>query len=210
MTTEHIETEIARATATVEHWQKRAAALHTALAEASRPLAEAEAERTALAQAYAAGDLKAGDKLAALRKVRAEAEASVSDLELSLQHIESQLKAASEEQFRAMKLREAEEMKEAARERLKAAEAVDAALANLVRALDQWDETGIPLLHLDAPALRGSDFVSRRAAVTDPKRIANAAAGVCQRIFPFLVISPFGNGTPLAASERSLWHGLGL
>jgi hypothetical protein len=208
LTTDRIEAEIARTTATVEHWQQRAAALHTALAEVSRPLAEAEAERNNLAQAFGAGDLKAGDKLAGLRKVRAEAEASVSDLQLALQHVESELKAASEEQFRALKLREAEETKAAARERLRAAEAVDAALANLARAMDAWEESGAPLLTLDAPSLRGSDYVGRRDAVMNPKRVGNAAAAIVQRVFPALIIAPFGNGTPLAASERSLWHGL--
>lgn len=207
-TNDHIEAEIARTTAAADHWRDRAGAIHTQLATASAPIMAAEAERAALAQAYAAGDLKAGSKLAELRKSRVDAEAEVADLQLALQHAEAQLKAASEEQARAYRARDGELAKDAARERVKAAEAVDAALANLSAALDAWEEAGAPLVTLDAPALRNQDIVGRRAAVLDVKRVGNAAAGVAQKIFPYLTIAPFGNGVSLAASERSLWHGL--
>lgn len=207
---DQIEAEIQRTGAIVEQWKERAGSIHTQIATATGPLMSAEAERVALAQAFASGDLKAGDKLKKLRQARVEAEAEVADLQLALSHAETELRAAEAEHLKAVKLRDIELARDSIRARIQAAEEVDVALKALSVALDHWEETAGPLLHLDVPAFAGRDLVSRVEAVTGPKRLGNASAAVVDRLFPYLGIKPYGNGTPLAASERALWHSMGV
>jgi hypothetical protein len=202
-------TDIAAAQAA--HWRARVADLTGLIANATRSLAEADDERRTLAVAAASGDAKAVARLAELRRLKAETEASLDDLRMALGEADRQTKAAEEVHARAVRQDLLATARALADRRIEAARKFDDATRMMGEALADWTALGEALMDMQHPAIfqvGGVGGSQGREAVMGSGRLERAfPAKVVRKVFPAACATFPGDGS-LAASEAAQWADL--
>jgi chromosome segregation ATPase len=186
-------------------WRSRVERINAKIREAQDVLSKSDTRRAEHALAAATGDETAAGAMTKIRRENENAERDIADLRLALPEAQRHLAAAEQVESNLRKSASRKVAREKMALRIQAAKKFDAALVELVRALNEWIELGGEIEQYYLEIFGGAASLQHITDnVNGMKRvIAALPPSIFGRLFP---TTPLGLHSSLERSEADLWN----
>jgi chromosome segregation ATPase len=195
--------ELSTAEIAAAEWRAKVGKIKAAMAAARSVLNSSDARRGRFALDAATGNAEAAQAMAKIRRENESAEKDLADLQLALPEAQRNLAEAEQTESAARKALAKQVAQAAMRKRIAAAAKIDAALAQFVRDVSEWENLGEIVRDYFGDLYAGQIQISTLENVTGFNRLLAALPPpIFGKLFPSV---PRGTPSSLAASESDLW-----